>query len=180
MLPHNLGGSLTTSHSTCWLTWQNVLQEYCSGGTLREAVDCGLFRRLPRRWDAILKILLDIAAGMEYMHANRICHSDLNPANILLKVRSGQLAASNLKTGKKKPKKPKKNQKKKTLPTGPSPNVLQHVTWSHTAVYAARCHIGRCLANTVCALVYRQLLYLWCHDIAVLMTVGLGMQSPAG
>jgi serine/threonine protein kinase len=28
-----------------------------------------------------------IAAGMDYMHTKRICHGDLNPNNVLLKVR---------------------------------------------------------------------------------------------
>jgi serine/threonine protein kinase len=65
----------------------HLIQEYCSGGTLREAIDCSLLRQLPGRWDVIVNILADIASGMSYMHTNRICHSDLNPANVLLKVR---------------------------------------------------------------------------------------------
>jgi serine/threonine protein kinase len=65
----------------------HLIQEYCSGGSLREAIDYRLLRQLPRRWDTVINILLDIASGMSYMHSNRICHSDLNPSNVLLKVR---------------------------------------------------------------------------------------------
>jgi tRNA A-37 threonylcarbamoyl transferase component Bud32 len=28
-----------------------------------------------------------IAAGMQYVHSKRICHGDLNPSNVLVKVR---------------------------------------------------------------------------------------------
>lgn len=66
------------------------------GCACRDAIDAGLFRRLPQRWLAISGVLRDVAAGMEYMHANRICHSDLNPANILLKVRGGFTTCSDL------------------------------------------------------------------------------------
>jgi serine/threonine protein kinase len=34
-----------------------------------------------------MALLVDIAQGMAYIHSKRICHGDLNPANILLKVR---------------------------------------------------------------------------------------------
>ena len=39
------------------------------------------------RWALIVTVLRDVAAGMDYMHGKRLCHGDLNPANILLKVR---------------------------------------------------------------------------------------------
>ena len=42
---------------------------------------------LTRRWRPILSLLEGMASGMDYMHAKRICHGDLNPNNILLKVR---------------------------------------------------------------------------------------------
>ena len=41
----------------------------------------------PDRWALLLGILQDIAAAMEYIHSKRLCHGDLNPANILLKAR---------------------------------------------------------------------------------------------
>lgn len=53
----------------------HLIQEYCSGGSLRDAIDCGLLRRLAQRWRAVMAVLADIAAGMTYMHSNRICHS---------------------------------------------------------------------------------------------------------
>ena len=72
----------------------HLIQEYCSGGSLREAIDSGALRRLPARWNAIAALLLDVVGGMEYMHANRICHSDLNPANILLQARTRTLSCA--------------------------------------------------------------------------------------
>ena len=39
------------------------------------------------RWACLHGILAGIAGGMEYVHAKRILHGDLNPSNILLKVR---------------------------------------------------------------------------------------------
>jgi Protein tyrosine and serine/threonine kinase len=38
-------------------------------------------------WRRTMAVLLDIAEGMAYIHGKRICHGDLNPANVLLKVR---------------------------------------------------------------------------------------------
>lgn len=43
--------------------------------------------RLQYRWQPICCILEGIASGMDYMHAKRICHGDLNPNNVLLAVR---------------------------------------------------------------------------------------------
>jgi hypothetical protein len=40
-----------------------------------------------------MSVLRDVAAGMNYMHAKRICHGDLNPSNILLKVKILSLIA---------------------------------------------------------------------------------------
>jgi serine/threonine protein kinase len=42
---------------------------------------------MPQRWAPIVGILRSIASGMAFMHASRICHGDLNPANVLLKAR---------------------------------------------------------------------------------------------
>jgi serine/threonine protein kinase len=66
-----------------------VLQEYCNGGSLGDAISDGLFglQRSPLHWRRLLAVLLDIARGMAFIHSMRICHGDLNPANILLKVR---------------------------------------------------------------------------------------------
>jgi serine/threonine protein kinase len=83
---HDIRNITTDSGFEVGLFKFHLIQEYCSGGSLRDAIDSGLFRRMPSRWQAISTVLLDVAAGMAYMHANRICHSDLNPANVLLKV----------------------------------------------------------------------------------------------
>lgn len=64
------------------------MQEFCSGGSLRQALQAHMFgERLKHRWQPICSILEGIASGMEYMHAKRICHGDLNPNNVLLTVR---------------------------------------------------------------------------------------------
>jgi serine/threonine protein kinase len=67
-----------------------LIQEFCNGKTLRSAVARRSFapERQPRRWRAIKQVLLDVAAGMEYVHSKGIVHGDLNPANVLLKVRA--------------------------------------------------------------------------------------------
>jgi serine/threonine protein kinase len=69
------------------------VHEYCNGGTLRQAVDRGLFKRGAResRWRAVMDTLHDVAQGMAHMHAQRCCHGDLNPANILFKMRSNNI-----------------------------------------------------------------------------------------
>ena len=65
------------------------MQEFCNGGSLRQAISRGMFgKRLRWRWQPIVASLQGIASGMDYMHAKRICHGDLNPNNVLLKVRS--------------------------------------------------------------------------------------------
>ena len=66
------------------------MQEFCNGGSLRDALAAGLFNRqnMPLRWAPTMAVLLDVARGMAYMHGKRICHGDLNPANVLFKVRS--------------------------------------------------------------------------------------------
>jgi serine/threonine protein kinase len=68
----------------------SALQEYCNGGTLRQAVEAGLFERgsaRTSRWQSIVATLTGVAEGMQHMHDQRCCHGDLNPANILFKVR---------------------------------------------------------------------------------------------
>ena len=37
-------------------------------------------------WATIMRAAKTVASGMEYVHGKRICHGDLNPSNILLKV----------------------------------------------------------------------------------------------
>jgi serine/threonine protein kinase len=66
------------------------MQEFCNGGSLRDALVSGYFKTqfMPQRWTPIMTVLSNMALGMDYMHAKRICHGDLNPANILFKVRA--------------------------------------------------------------------------------------------
>eukprot|EP00892_Ulva_mutabilis_P009199 jgi/Ulvmu1/6651/UM003_0289.1 len=64
-----------------------LVQEFCNGGTLRSLISKGVFApgHLDHRWEHLVRVMQDVAAGMAYMHAKRICHGDLNPSNILLK-----------------------------------------------------------------------------------------------
>ena len=70
-----------------------LVQEFCNGRSLRDALERGYFsaERMPQRWRPITEMLRGIAAGMDYIHGKRVCHGDLNPANVLLKVRFGAL-----------------------------------------------------------------------------------------
>ena len=65
------------------------LQEYCNGGTVKDSIAAGRFSAasMPHRWAPLIAVLGSIADGMQYMHARHICHGDLNPSNVLLKVR---------------------------------------------------------------------------------------------
>jgi serine/threonine protein kinase len=71
--------------STMWV----FVQEFCNGGSLRDALSQGLFRtqHMPQRWLPLMHVLTNIANGMVYIHGCRICHGDLNPSNLLFKVR---------------------------------------------------------------------------------------------
>ena len=67
-------------------------QEYCNGGSLRASLVSGSFaehsaHRLRHHWRTVMHAAKGIAAGMQYVHGKRICHGDLNPSNILIKVR---------------------------------------------------------------------------------------------
>ena len=56
---------------------------------MRSAVERGCFRLVHAadRWQGVLAVLRGIAEGMDHMHGKRICHSNLTPATVLLKVR---------------------------------------------------------------------------------------------
>ena len=64
-------------------------QEYCNGGALREMLVAGHFAQdhMRSHWRSVMLVMQGTAAGMQYVHGKRICHGDLNPSNILLKVR---------------------------------------------------------------------------------------------
>eukprot|EP00208_Stichococcus_sp_RCC1054_P005154 CAMPEP_0206136620 /NCGR_PEP_ID=MMETSP1473-20131121/1860_1 /ASSEMBLY_ACC=CAM_ASM_001109 /TAXON_ID=1461547 /ORGANISM="Stichococcus sp, Strain RCC1054" /LENGTH=861 /DNA_ID=CAMNT_0053529295 /DNA_START=345 /DNA_END=2930 /DNA_ORIENTATION=+ len=67
-------------------TW--MLLEYCDRGSLEQAIRA---RRFYKKVDGTLDLLsvcrtlLDIAAGIQYLHSIGIVHADLKPANVLLK-----------------------------------------------------------------------------------------------
>ena len=65
------------------------VQEFCNGGSVRNLLERGGFARVEAadKWKGRMHVLEGIATGMHYMHSRRICHGDLNPSNVLLKVR---------------------------------------------------------------------------------------------
>ena len=66
------------------------MQEFCNGGSLRGVLQRGAFARpgAARRWRGVSTALCGLAGGMAYTHSKRVCHGDLNPSNVLLKVRA--------------------------------------------------------------------------------------------
>ncbi|CAL5433314.1 unnamed protein product [Camellia sinensis] len=62
------------------------LMNKCLGTYIKE--NCGQKKRLPFSLPVAVDIMLQIARGMEYLHSQQIWHGDLNPSNILLKVRN--------------------------------------------------------------------------------------------
>lgn len=69
------------------------MQDFCNGGALGAAMEAGVYRAShPRHWQRALSTLQQAAAGMAYVHSCRVTHGDLNPSNILLKVRSALCA----------------------------------------------------------------------------------------
>jgi serine/threonine protein kinase len=64
--------------------------EYCDSGSLHQAIRRGVFHRTAADgrqsvdMEAVCRTLLDIAAGMEYLHHMRIFMKDLKPKNVLL------------------------------------------------------------------------------------------------
>jgi len=59
------------------------LSEYIEGGTLQELLIRQQTLQLP--WDTYLKITLDVARGMAYIHCKGIIHRDLNSKNVLVR-----------------------------------------------------------------------------------------------
>ncbi|KAI3954971.1 hypothetical protein MKW98_004974 [Papaver atlanticum] len=49
---------------------------------------CGPRKRIPFTVPVAVDIMLQIARGMEYLHSLKIYHGDLNPSNVLIKVRN--------------------------------------------------------------------------------------------
>lgn len=65
-----------------------TVQEYCNGGSLRGLLAGGAFCQSQMRshWHAVMSVTKGIASAMQYVHSKRICHGDLNPSNVLVKV----------------------------------------------------------------------------------------------
>ena len=59
-----------------------IIQEFADGGTLRRALDRGVFHDphtgLPRM-DALLDIAQGVAAALAHLHSKNVVHGDLNP-----------------------------------------------------------------------------------------------------
>ena len=70
------------------LTTRGSVQEFCNGGSVRSLLSKGAFAQqaMAHTWATIMHAAKGIAGGMQYVHGKRICHGDLNPSNILLKV----------------------------------------------------------------------------------------------
>lgn len=69
-----------------YVTW--LLQEYCSFGTLSDAIQGGLFHKkdhnnFPMDW--ILHSALEVANALNYLHSLDVLHGNLNAHNVLLK-----------------------------------------------------------------------------------------------
>ncbi|KAK9823953.1 hypothetical protein WJX72_006631 [[Myrmecia] bisecta] len=89
-VPESSSGSMSSHDSQeaqrpeMFETW--MLLEYCDRGSLERAIESGRFMRngapdLP----SIYRTLIDIAAGLDYLHSLGVVHGDLKDANILLK-----------------------------------------------------------------------------------------------
>ena len=61
-----------------------IVMEYLEGGNLQKRIDHCLEQNATLDKILILKYLLQILEGLEYLHQNSIYHSDIKPANILL------------------------------------------------------------------------------------------------
>ncbi|KAK9917057.1 hypothetical protein WJX75_000396 [Coccomyxa subellipsoidea] len=74
------GSAQTPAEEELLETW--LLLEYCDGGPLDRAI---ANKRFTNNMAAIYLSLMDITAGMIYLHSLGVVHSDLKGANVLLK-----------------------------------------------------------------------------------------------
>ncbi|KAG2440432.1 hypothetical protein HYH02_010317 [Chlamydomonas schloesseri] len=86
----SLAGGLPSKSLADIQEWRlYIIQEFADGGTLRRALDRGVFHDphtgLPRM-DALLDIAQGVAAALAHLHTKNVVHGDLNPKNVLLKI----------------------------------------------------------------------------------------------
>ena len=60
-----------------------AFSEWMEGGSLREKIHDGSMYEGHELWQRVVRIAIQIARGMEYVHSKKVIHCDIKPANIL-------------------------------------------------------------------------------------------------
>ncbi|GLI66603.1 hypothetical protein VaNZ11_010524, partial [Volvox africanus] len=84
--------TVVSSEASSIMDWKLfIIQEYCDGGTLKDALDGAHFTDPDTGTaykETAVRVAIEIASGMSYIHGRNIIHGDLKPANILLRSNS--------------------------------------------------------------------------------------------
>ena len=86
---HRMFGDAAFSSQEMPLITPVLLQEYCDGGTLLDAIKAQQFYDADKqspRLAQVLPLLTQIASGLSFIHGKNIIHGDLKPDNVLLKT----------------------------------------------------------------------------------------------